>query len=421
MANKLPDSALGVNVVGAVTGEYGLGEATRGTLRSMAAANVPFAVKKVEVGWHRHLDLTFANYVSDDTPYSINLVHTNPDQTLYNSLGLEFFEGKYNIGYWSWELPELHNSWEYAFDFFDEIWTLSNHSAEAIANISPIPVVKVMPSISMPKPSVGRDALELPKDKFIYLFMFDFHSTLGRKNPQATIEAFKRAFAKSNQEDVMLVIKFSNAEYFPKGRDYLLSLADGWQSIKFIDGHLLKEELHGLLNSCDCYVSLHRAEGFGLTMAETMFYGKPVITTGYSSNIEFMNVGNSFLVKYKLVKIARNEGPYFQGSVWAEPDIDHAAYLMRYVFENYDRALEVGERASREVRSILSPQAIGQRIRSRVEYIAKRIDSSQYPTKDNKFYQLQAEKSGISYQVEAWQKTAKDIEKDLKYYKSQLV
>jgi glycosyltransferase involved in cell wall biosynthesis len=421
MANQLPDSSIGINVVGAVTGEYGLGEATRGTLRSMAAANVPFVVKKVEVGWHRHLDLTFADYVSEDTPYPINLVHTNPDETLYNNLGLEFFKGKYNIGYWSWELPELHESWRYAFDFFDEIWTLSNYSAEAICNVSPIPVVKVMPSISLPEPVVGRDALGLPKDKFIFLFMFDFHSTLARKNPGATIEAFKQAFDKLNKDDVMLIIKFSNAKYFPQGRDYLKSLAEGWPSIQFIDGHLLKEELHGLLNSCDCYVSLHRAEGFGLTMAETMFYGKPVITTGYSSNIEFMNVGNSFLVKYKLVKIANSEGPYFRGSIWAEPDIDHAAYLMRYVFENYDLARQVGERASRDIKSILSPQVIGERIRSRIEHITKQIDAGQCQSRDLKAYQLKAEKSGIAYQIQAWKKAAKEIEKELKHCKSQIV
>ncbi|MEM1169646.1 MAG: glycosyltransferase [Cyanobacteria bacterium P01_H01_bin.35] len=420
MTEKLPDSSIGVNVVGAVTGEYGLGEATRGTLRSMNAANVPFAVKKVEVGWHRHLDTTFADYVSDDTPYSINLVHTNPDHTLYNSLGLEFFEGKYNIGYWSWELPELHESWGYAFDFFDEIWTLSNYSAEAICNVSPIPVVKVMPSILMPEPSVDRDALGLPKDKFIYLFMFDFHSTLARKNPEATIEAFKKAFSKSNTDDVLLVIKFSNAKYFPEGRKYLTSLMEGMPSIKFIDGHLKKEELHGLLNSCDCYVSLHRAEGFGLTMAETMFYGKPVITTGYSSNIEFMNVGNSFLVKYKLVKIVNDAGPYFRGSIWAEPDVDHAAYLMRYVFNNYDQAKKVGARAAKEVREILSPETIGQRIRNRVEHIAKLIENGQYRSRDNKIYQLQAEKGGINNQIKAWQKTAKEMEKELRHYKSQL-
>ncbi|WP_293142431.1 glycosyltransferase [Okeania sp. SIO3I5] len=411
--NNQTDPSLGVNVVGAVTGEYGLGEATRGTLRSMEAAGVPFAVRKVEVGWHRHMDNTYSDFIVDKYPYPINLVHTNPDQGLYNTLGPEYFDGRYNIGYWSWELPTLHPAWEYAFDYFDEIWTLSSFTAEAISTISPIPVVKVMPSIVMPKPTVNRDDLKLPKDKFIFLFMFDFHSTIARKNPYATIKAFKQAFAKSDRENVLLIVKFSNAQYHSEGRDKLKAEAEGLPSIQFIDGHILKKELIGLFNSCDCYVSLHRAEGFGLTMAETMYYGKPVISTGYSSNIEFMNVGNSFLVKYKLVTITESEGPYFQGSIWAEPDVDHAAYLMRYVFDNYQEAQQVGARAAKEIRTILSPETIGKRIRNRVEYIAQRIEDGKYPNRLAKLQKLAQETNGIKNQIKAWKKTAIQMQKEL--------
>ncbi len=414
--NSIP--SLGINVVGAVTGEYGLGEATRGTLRSMEAANIGFTVRKVEVGWHRHLDQTYASFISDENPYPVNLVHTNPDEGLYNSLGSEYFQDKYNIAYWGWELPQLHPAWEYAFDYFDEIWTLSNYSAEAISTISPIPVVKIMPSISLPIPSLGRESLGLPKDKFIFLFMFDFHSTLARKNPFATIEAFKQAFGQANQ-DVLLVIKFSNAQYHPHRREQLMAQADGWSSIRFIEGHLLKEELHALLNNCNCYVSLHRAEGFGLTMSEAMFYGKPVISTGYSSNIEFMNVGNSYLVKYQLATITQEEGPYLRGSIWAEPDVDHAASLMQYVFENYDQAQNVGRRASEDIKCFLSPQAIGTKIRSRLEYIMKRIGNSNSSIRTNQLRKAEAEVEWWESQAQTWKKTAEQMQRDLKRCRAQ--
>lgn len=413
--NSIP--SLGINVVGPVTGEYGLGEATRGTLRSMEAANIGFTVRKVEVGWHRHLDQTYASFISDENPYPVNLVHTNPDEGLYNSLGLEYFQDKYNIAYWSWELPQFHPAWEYTFDYFDEIWTLSNYSAEAISTISPIPVVKIMPSISLPIPSLGRESLGLPKDKFIFLFMFDFHSTLARKNPFATIEAFKQAFGQDNK-DVLLIIKFSNAQYHPHRREQLMAQADGWSSIRFIEGHLLKEELHALLNNCNCYVSLHRAEGFGLTMSEAMFYGKPVISTGYSSNIEFMNVGNSYLVKYQLATITE-EGPYFRGGIWAEPDIDHAASLMQYVFENYDQAQNVGRRASEDIKCFLSPQVIGTKIRSRLEYIMKRIGNSNSSIRTNQIRKAEAEVEWWKSQAQTWKKTAEQMQRDLKRCRAQ--
>ncbi|MEK0196260.1 glycosyltransferase, partial [Microcoleus anatoxicus] len=155
--------------------------------------------------------------------------------------------------------------------------------------------------------------LGLPEDKFIFLFMFDIGSGFERKNPLATIEAFKRAFGKSN-DDVLLIVKYRPHPLFLHLQAQLKAQAEDWPSIQFIEGDLKKEELHALVDNCNCYVSLHRAEGFGLTMAEAMYYGKPTIATAYSSNIEFMNVGNSFPVKYELVKTTQDYGLYPKGS-----------------------------------------------------------------------------------------------------------
>ncbi len=363
-------SSLGINFVGHVSGEYGLGEGARGTLRALEAVGIPFTINDIQVDWHRNLDDSYKN-VSQNIQYPINLIHINPGDGMIEGLGTEYFKGRYNIGYWAWELQILPRVWDYAFDLFDEIWTYSNYTAETIARESPIPVLKLPPSIALPSTSVDRKALGLPQGKFIFLFMFDFHSTLARKNPLGTVEAFKRAFDQSNNEDVLLVIKSSNGHFHPQQREQLKERVEGCPSIHLIDGHLKKEELYGLVKSCDCYVSLHRAEGFGLTMAEAMYYGKPVIATAYSSNMEFMNVGNSFPVKYDLVTLAENYGPYPQGNVWAEPDIDHAASLMQYVFQNYQEAQQVGYRAAQDIKSLLSPQAVGNKIRNRLEQIMK--------------------------------------------------
>ena len=197
--------------------------------------------------------------------------------------------------------------------------------------VSPIPVIKMMPSINLPIPKIGRKELELPTDKFIFLFIFDFFSRLERKNPLATITAFKKAFGNYNP-NVLLLIKSSNSQHFLKDKSSLINSIGDSQNIKYIDGYLSKEKINALLYNCNCYVSLHRAEGFGLTMAEAMFYGKPVIATGYSSNTEFMNIGNSFLVDYEKVEIPENYGPYKQGDIWASPNIEHCANLMKYVF-----------------------------------------------------------------------------------------
>jgi glycosyltransferase involved in cell wall biosynthesis len=369
MLNKTLNSTFGINVVGHVTGEFGLGEGARGTLRAIEAASIPFVIKDIKEVSQRNLDPTYKKF-SENNPYPINLVHANPNPVHIELIGSEYFQGRYNIGFWAWELPIFPHFWQGAFDLFDEIWTYSNYTAEAISKVSPIPVLKIAPSIDLPQPSLDREAFGLPKEKIIFLFMFDFGSIFERKNPLANVEAFKRAFDRANEE-VLLVIKFRPHPQFQKQQEQLVRAAEDWPSIRFIEGDLKKEEVHALVNCCDCYVSLHRAEGFGLTMAEAMFYSKPVIATAYSSNVEFMNVGNSFLVKYDLVTTAEDYGPYPKGSVWAQPDIDHAAYLMQYVFNNYQEAQQVGVRAAREIKSLLSPQAVGNTIISRLEHIMK--------------------------------------------------
>ena len=415
MLNEKLNSAFGVNLTGHITGDFGLAEAARGTLRAMQAAGIPFKIMDLKVGGQPNSDTSYTNF-SEDNPYPINIVQTNPnwvEQILagyFPGIGSGYFQGKYNIGVWLWELPAFPAEWEWAFDLFDEIWTPSNFCAEAFAAVSQVPVLKIPVSLVFPQPSITRADLQLPADKFIFLFIFDFGSSFERKNPFATIEAFKQAFGQANQ-DVLLVLKFANSHYFPEKREQLKKLTEDWPSIQFIDGHLKKEEIHGLVNSCDCYVSLHRAEGFGLTMSEAMYYGKPVIATAYSSNMEFMNVGNSFPVKYELLTTAEDYGAYPKGSVWAEPDVDHAATLMQYVFNNYQAAQAVGDRAAKEISSLLSPPTVGKKIRSRLEFIMKTRSNSHL---SNRYLELQAEKDWFASQAQAWKQTALQMQTELR-------
>ncbi|MBW4597125.1 MAG: glycosyltransferase [Brasilonema angustatum HA4187-MV1] len=371
----------GVNIAGYVNSEFGLGEGVRSTIRALEAVDIPFVLNNCTFNtFHRKLDDTYTNF-SDDNPHPINIVHVNGDMInlFMNSVGIEYFKNKYNIGLWAWELPDFPKEWLRAFNLFDEIWTPSSYSVEAIseaycqgqiAPLSPVPVLKVMHSISLPQPTVSKQSLGLPDNKFIFLLIFDFYSVFERKNPIAVIEAFQRAFGKNDQ--VLLVIKFSNAHKFPDKYKQLKDLVQDFKNIKIIDKYLLKNDVNALIYHCDCYVSLHRSEGFGLTIAEAMFYGKPVIATAYSGNTDFMNVNNSFPVKYSLTTLTEDYAHYKKGSTWAEPDVEHAAYLMQHVFKNYEEAKQIGAKASEDIRSCLSPKVIGQKMKNRLEYIIQR-------------------------------------------------
>jgi predicted O-linked N-acetylglucosamine transferase (SPINDLY family)/glycosyltransferase involved in cell wall biosynthesis len=368
------NSNIGINIAGYINGEFGIGEGVRANIRAAEAASIPFVINNFTRCLHRKQDTTYQNF-SQDNPYPVNLIQVNADEvpTFLKYVGSSYLENKYNIGFWAWEMPEFPPEWQPAFNKFHEIWTYSNACAEAISLVSPIPVLKIMPSISLLPSSLDRKALDLPEDKFIFLFIFDFFSLIDRKNPLAAIEAFKQAFG--NDDRVLLLLKSSNSEKNVKDLALLNSALANSPNIKHLDGYLSKEKINALLYNCDCYLSLHRCEGFGLTMAEAMFYGKPVIATGYSSNTEFMNVGNSFLVKYKLVPLAANCGPYKKGNMWAEPDTEHAADLMRHVFNNYQEAQQVGTIAAKEIKSLLNPQIAGSRIKKRLEYVAQITDN----------------------------------------------
>ncbi|MCP6762835.1 MAG: glycosyltransferase [Fischerella sp. CENA71] len=370
ISNNTTNDNFGVNISGYINSEFGLGEGVRGTIRAVEAAGIPFVINNCTFNtMHRKMDSSYTDF-TDENPYPINIIQVNVDMinTFISSTNPEYFKNKYNIGFWAWELPEFPKEWLSAFNLFDEIWTPSAYCVDAIAPISPIPVLKVMHSISLLQPSISKQSLGLPENKFIFLFIFDFCSVFERKNPLAVVDAFQQAFGKHNQ-DVILVIKFSNSKYFPEKLKQLKDSIQDFKNIKLIDDYLLKEELNALIYHCDCYISLHRSEGFGLTMAEAMYYGKPVIATGYSANLDFMNINNSFLVKYSLVKIAEDYGPYKQGNLWAEPDINHAAYLMQYIFNNYEEAKQVGIKAAKSIDLILNPKVIGEKIKARLEYV----------------------------------------------------
>ncbi|HBK96359.1 MAG TPA: glycosyl transferase family 2, partial [Microcoleaceae bacterium UBA10368] len=177
---------LGINIAGYINGEFGVGEGVRANIRAIEAAGIPFAINNFTRSPHRKQDTTYQNF-SQENPYPVNLIQVNADEvnTFLKHSGSRYFENRYNIGFWAWEIPEFPQKWQPVFDNFHEIWTYSNYCAEAISLVSPIPVIKIMPSIDLPQSYLSRQTLGLPENKFIFLFVFDFSSRIERKNPLA--------------------------------------------------------------------------------------------------------------------------------------------------------------------------------------------------------------------------------------------
>lgn len=360
----------GANVCGYFQGEFGVAEAARDSVKALRAVDVRCALNNLVSAGHRYGDASFTEF-TDRNPYAVNLVHVNADETpaFWAAKGREYGRGRYNIGVWFWELERFPARWASHFEHCDEIWVKSEFCRQSIAKVSPVPVTNVGNAVVLSGEDCvpDRAAFGLEPDEYVFLFVFDFLSVVERKNPGATMEAFRRAFG--GDEKVTLLIKSINAHHVPEKAAALKKSLAG-QRVRFIDEHLDRATMLSLMASADSFVSLHRSEGFGLGMAQAMYLGKPVIATGYSGNMEFMTRENSFVVDHHMVELERDYGPYERGNIWAEPSVEHAASLMRLVVDNRLLAAERGARAAQDIRSALSLEVIGRRMEGRMRQVA---------------------------------------------------
>lgn len=369
------DDAPAVRVSGYLGHTLGLGSAARGYLEALGAAGVRTSALSVPLehdfgadvldGYGRHV---FEDH-SLDGGHDVEIVAVNPDElpSFVRRVGEDHFHGR-RIGIWGWETNAIPARWAPAFDWIDEIWVYSKFMAENLSAATDKPVIALPPPVAAPPPAARPLRLGVP-DGFLFLFAFDYMSTIQRKNPIGLIEAFARAFASG--EGPQLLIKTINGPLRPLSEEAVLWAAGERPDIHVIDTSLSAEQRDALMAGCDCYVSLHRAEGFGLTLAEAMAIGKPAIGTGYSGNVDFMNAENSLLVEHRLGLVGPECEIYPADGEWAYPSVEHAAKLMRNVYEQGELARRLGERARADIARQLSPLATGTAMRNRLEQLQR--------------------------------------------------
>jgi glycosyltransferase involved in cell wall biosynthesis len=360
----------GANLAGFFTGQFGIAASSRAFADALKLAEVPCVINNVVLEVHGERR-KISSIPARTNPYAINLVHVNADlaEHFFDSNGPAYSEGKYNIGIWYWEMPRFRSRWLSAFSFYDEMWVTSSFTQHCLSRISPVPVVKIRYPLFLDTSIVegkARRRFDLKEDLYVFLFMFDFTGGFERKNPLALLKAFRLAFGRD--ERALLVVSHINSWLYPTAAK-ILGKASSGLNVRMIDKHLSERDYLSLLAASDCYVSLHRSEGLGLTLAQAMFLGKPVIATAYSGNMDFMTTDNSLLVRCKLVELDRGYGPYEKGNEWAEPDIDHAAQLMRWAYENQDGARTLGRTGSDEIKQYMNATVASNEIRARLEQI----------------------------------------------------
>ena len=363
---------LGLNIAGFFRADLGVGESVRCMARAADAASLESALVNLKLHCvNPQTDDTFVPRLQEANPFPVNVFHLDAPVSadIDHHHGKDFRAGKYNIGYWAWELPEFPDAWMHHAKYFDEIWTPSRFTTEAIAAKLPLPVLTMPHSIAFARPQGDfRRKYGLPADKFLFLFIYDLNSYSERKNPAAVLEAFRRSGLAGR--GAALVIKVHNVPRNPADFERLREATAALPGTTLITQTLARHEIYELQSGCDCFVSLHRSEGFGLAVAECMYLGKPVIATNWSGTTDFVRDDNACPVRCDLVTLDRTHGPYAKGQIWAAPDIDHAAWWMQQLQGDAALVRKLGAAARASVERDLSPAAIGARYRRRLEAIA---------------------------------------------------
>ena len=359
----------GINLIGLAKGELGIGEDLRMASRAMSSAGVDFSVFNFPPSCSsREEDTSVAHLISDELVYNVNMVNLTgfEHSRLLTQMGRGVFDKRYTIGAWPWELPLWPRPSDIVFKLVDEIWASTKYTVQAYSN-SPKPVIHMPMAVDFDSvPSFNRADFGLPDDVYLFIFVFDGLSYMARKNPIAHINAFWKAFPKE-RKDVGLVIKTMNAQVDNDIWWEFHKMVSKDDRIHVFVETFPKEKVLGLMNCCDAFLSLHRAEGFGRCIAEMMWLGKPVIVTNYSGNTDFTTSDTAFLVDGSLVPVGRNEYIFGEGQLWCDPDVDQAAHHMFKCVEDKDLARKISIAGKNFIRTNYSSKAVGVKYMERLK------------------------------------------------------
>jgi glycosyltransferase involved in cell wall biosynthesis len=369
----------GVNLIAYIRAEMGLGVVARGMAAALEAAGVPFNIINIESGnYSQHTDYSWQHKEVATSNYDTTIVFMNPDQSLHlrSQVPATLLADRYVVAQWYWELPELPDEWLKEFEFVDEVWAGSQFISDAVtAKIdsalgqSSVPVVRMPPVVILNEGAgLSRAELGLDTDRYLFLAMFDTNSVLQRKNPLGVLRAFNAAFD-ANDTSVGLVLKFNNPDYREPLLQSIREETAGRKNVFVIDRIMDRATVTSLIKVCDCFVSLHRSEGFGLGPAEAMSLAKPAIITNWSGNVDYMTADNSIAIDYKLVELGQDYGPYKAHQHWAEPDLDQAAHWMKKLRDDPSLGHRLGRHAQQTICSLYSPSIVAPQIRTRLTEI----------------------------------------------------
>lgn len=335
--NLVNEQDLCIEVIGFFQSISGIGESARLCAQQLAADGYRVKCTSVEPFFRKPQELDW-QWDDNTAGAEINcrIYHLNPPMLppVILQMGLSNFKKTFNIGYWAWELEAIPAEWVKAIRYMNAIFTPSNFTTKAIKNYTRIPVLTATHPVTRGLTSSGiRARLGIPEQAFLVSNIFSFGSAMERKNPMGLITAFNQAF--SGIDDAYLVLKANTGGNTPEKKSVLAAIA-AHPNIRLVDEHWSREDVLGLIQSSDLYASLHRSEGFGLTIAEAMLLDTPTLVTAWSGNLDFCTDENSFLVSYKPIKVESSHPEFqeFADATWADADIAQTVQLLTMIYQD---------------------------------------------------------------------------------------
>lgn len=367
-----------VTLAGHPFASIGMGEHLRATFRALRAVGVDAAVRDL-YGRSAPSELETADALRErlvrrlDSDVTIFVLNGDEREQAFRHLGGELAGAGRRVVYPAWELPRYPEAWARELEQYEEVWAASGFSRAAFETTVRRPVLHMpLPCQPVLTRQLSRRHFGISETAYAFLFFFDLTSYIDRKNPFDLLAAFAKLREARPFADVQLVLKVNHKEADAAGfARFLAAVEPHRRHVVVIDRTLGDNEVKSLVRVSDAFVSLHRSEGFGLGLGEAMYFGKPVVATGHSGNMDFMTPGTACLVRHALVPVREGQYPHASGQVWAQPDVDEAARHLIRLVDDPEAGRAIGARASAHVRTHFSLRACGLRYLSRLDGIAR--------------------------------------------------
>jgi glycosyltransferase involved in cell wall biosynthesis len=308
-------------------------------------------------------------YIVDEPVYDTDIAIFDP-ATRYRYYSWDVFNGNKLpgsiIALSPWELPKWPSYLDFVFKYINGFWSATTYIKDAFSTyLSSNKIVMSPPSVRIPKSELDDFDVRVASEQFTFLTIFDGESGIARKNPHATIKAFLRAFPED--QTVRLLVKSMNLNMAAPSAQELLRIINNDSRIQFINEKLNKADLYKLSRQSHCFVSLHRAEGFGRNIAEAMLMNRPCIVSDFSGNLDFCTDETAFLVGGQMIPISPEEYFCGRGQYWFDASVEAAAVVMRQVYEDRPLAAKKARQARDHMKTFHSIEAAGKRYRILLE------------------------------------------------------